>query len=76
MTEDQAESVADMLRNAGYRADVHNDYSGRGMMGAECIALSTDAPPVLVGFLLATEDVPQHKLPLSTDSMGKATVYY
>lgn len=76
MTLEQANQVANDLDGLGYDAEVHEDYSGRGMYGRTCVGISTNAPGVVIGFLLAEANVDFDDLPDSTDSMGLSTIYY
>ena len=47
LTAELAHGVAEYLENTGeFECEVREDYSGRGMYGATCVALVTDAPAV------------------------------
>jgi len=78
LTKEQADSIAEVLtEELDYEAEVREDYSGRGMYGATCVGIITDAPLVLVGWAagyVGITDVAY--LPMCTDNMGLSTIVY
>lgn len=46
MTKEFAEEVIEQLDQMGFRAKVHESYSGRGMYGKSVIAITGDFPPL------------------------------
>jgi hypothetical protein len=82
--EDFFKEAADMLDNAGYSVEFHDDYSGRGMYGKTCLALSGDFSGIALAFAFAgvaeNSGLPlsyaQKFCPTRSDSFGMGTVYY
>jgi hypothetical protein len=71
-----ADRIADELHDKGYDAEVREDYSGRGMHGETCVGIVTDAPSILIGWLMCNDGVDIDDLPTRVDSMGRSTIYY
>lgn len=79
-----------MLEDLGHEASVYEKYSGRGMYGATCEGIMTDASGILVGFCICDsakswgEDSGQEFdddslvdiLPTRMDNMGMDFIYY
>lgn len=78
MTLEQAEEAVEMLNDYEHRAEVIPDYSGRGMYGTTCVAITVDSVStlVLLGHYLAEVGVEACDLPNSVDSMGMGVVVY
>lgn len=72
------EQIKDLLENAGYET---RRYSGRGMMGKECLAFVTDDSPfeivsMLIEYVDNPADLPDILRQIKSDSMGLSMVYY
>ena len=74
----------DFLSECGYDP---RSYSGRGMYGKECIAISTDDSPAMVGFMLGNQFAQQQHAESDdvrldaiqdthSDSLGKGVILY
>lgn len=53
MTKDEAQFFRNALENNGDEAELHPEYSGRGMMGQTTYAVSFESFPVLLGAVLS-----------------------
>lgn len=85
-TVDQAEAIietaTDALGNWDNDYEVREDYSGRGMFGNTCVAITGDGSDsgifVAIGYLIASGELPDdasqwfHR----SDSMGRGWVIY
>lgn len=80
-----------VLRSEGHHdADLHEDYSGRGMHGQTCPAISSKAPGVVVGWAIAVAYATLFAhgskepsvwsaleyMPMRSDSLGLGTIWY
>lgn len=75
MTKLSAERLIEIIESAGFTA---RDYSGRGMYGVSCVAVSDDECD-LASLVEQCEDVTEAANMLrrmSTDSMGRGQVFY
>lgn len=75
-TEDAAEALVDELAELGHDASVYSGYSGRGMYGARCTGIVTNAPLMMVGYAAARAGIAAEALPCRTDAMGYDTIIY
>jgi hypothetical protein len=76
---DCARYVGAALEDDGYEGDVRETYSGRGMYGATCVAIVTDAGGVRIGELVAEYNQSSGESvcgPTRSDNMGLSYVYY
>ena len=79
LTIDQATEVADLMANMGiHDVETLDDYSGRGMFGRTCVALTMDGTNGLLAmaYAAATLGIPFEDLPTTTDGMGYRLVVY
>ena len=47
MTLKKLKRIANILEGDGYKAEIRDDYSGRGMFGATCYGIVTDGPEIV-----------------------------
>lgn len=70
------QEAAEVVQQRGYAAEVREGYSGRGMLGNRVLAIVTDAPGVLLGFILKDLGASYSQLPVRIDNMGKDFIHY
>jgi hypothetical protein len=75
MTKAQAEKIVRALEEEGIDASIREDYSGRCMYGATCVAIVCD-DPVAVGFAAGKARIPSKDRPKRQDNMGRSMVLY
>lgn len=85
-----AQSLVEKLSDIGYYAEIHKDYSGRGMYGKTCVGIVADPGlGMIIGYCAAlvvadqSDDIVdlfsfdvRRELPTRSDSMGHQTIYY
>jgi hypothetical protein len=75
MTKAQAEKIVETLAEEGIEASIRDDYSGRCMYGATCVAIIC-ADVVAVGFAAGKARIPFKDRPKRQDNMGLSMVLY
>jgi len=75
MTKAQAEKIVEVLAEDGVEASVREEYSGRCMYGATCVAIICD-DPMAVGFAAGKARIPSKDRPKRQDNMGRSMVLY
>ena len=68
MRKSTAEKIVQKLQDAGYRASVYENYSGRGMYGRTVMGIDTDADPVSFKRI--------SKRAMRSDNLGMGYIYY
>ncbi len=72
MKSDKAVTLMNALMDEGYEAEIRDDYSGRGMYGAETHAVTSEASPATVTHVCGANNLPDPR----KDNMGMDYVYY
>lgn len=75
MTKAQAEKIVKVLEEDGIEASIRDDYSGRCMYGATCVAIVCD-DPMAVGYAAGKARIPSKDRPKRQDNMGLSMVLY
>jgi len=63
-----AMDLLDALQDAGYSAEMYNDYSGRGMFGRTTTGVVSDVTPNTIPEFINTR--------YNIDNMGLSYIYY
>ena len=88
---DVYKQAVDDLLTAGFNAEFHDTYSGRGMYGGVVPAIVTDAPAMMIAETIMQSvyyfmdldarfddvmDAAHEFMPQRSDSMGLSVIYY
>lgn len=82
MKQEDAEALVNVIEGLGYKAEVYDDYSGRGMFGRTTAGVVTDMSKALVEGAVEemveedTLDDAEPFLGLNQDSMGLDIILY
>ncbi len=68
---EQAEEIVAIMEEEGLNAEVHEDYSGRGMYGSKCTGIVTDNVAA-VAWAAGKTGMDWSDVPDRTDNMGKS----
>jgi phage gp45-like len=77
MTVDEAHAIVQQLQEEGVDAEVMEDYSGRGMFGRTCPAITGERAILTeIGYAASQIGMARSDVPSRTDSMGLGIVVY
>lgn len=71
----QAQAIVAAMTEAGYEAEVREDYSGRFMYGATCPGIVTNCAS-MIGFFAGSIGMELKEVPMRCDDMGSSVVVY
>ena len=70
-----AKSIVDLLNDNGGEAEVHEEYSGRGMYGTSTAGIY-GSNPVWIGWAAGVLGLEEDDLPYRQDSLGLDIIVY